>query len=146
MRKHRKIVHKEAGLTLIEMMITAGVLTVGIVVLMQSLINMVVQGEVAEIKTIAGAFNAGVLEDIRGNGIDEILQYDGLNLGDDDSIEIVGLEGKGVAKVSIYYVHFVDQTLTETPIPAARPLSRDARSRSSMAWMPIAIGTRAQKT
>ena len=92
----------DAGISLMETMFTAGVLVVGLVMLMGSAVNVAAQSQVSEIRAQALQFNMSLLESMRGRTLKGIMLFnsDGseLNLDDDGN---VSLHGVGPAELTI---------------------------------------------
>lgn len=96
---------RDAGFTMIELMITTGVMVIGLTLLIGAMVTLAAQSKVAEVRVTATNFTTSVIESMRGRGVDGILQF---NEGDADLatsggvIEIEGLEGLGTTKIEIW--------------------------------------------
>lgn len=101
----RRIERSDAGLSLVELMFTSGIMIIGLVMLLGAMVTLAGQSQVAEIRVNCINFNTSILETMRGLGIDRILIFnrDGDDLGTDINgvVEIAGLEGFGTASVTI---------------------------------------------
>lgn len=100
-----KITRNDAGLSLIEIMWVAGIMSVGLVMLMGSVIQISAANKAAEATTSATNFNVSVMESMRGRGLEDILKY---NEGSAEFVvgnngEIV-LEGVGEATFQLFCV------------------------------------------
>lgn len=62
---NRSAKHSEAGFTLLEIMVVAGIFVTAMVVLMGSLISVIRSSEVTDMRIAAASFNHNVLETIR---------------------------------------------------------------------------------
>ena len=106
-----------AGLTLIELMFTAGVMTVGLVLLMGAVVNVNAAQRSADLNMRATQFNTSVIESLRGMDSDAILQYnaDGSQFAITNN-EVL-LPGIGRAKFYMWCVVNTSGTITRYSIP-----------------------------
>ncbi len=65
----------DTGLTLIEIMIAAGLMTITLVLIMGSLISVSKQSKVSEIRATATNFSTSVLESLRGRSYEDIMTF-----------------------------------------------------------------------
>lgn len=73
---NRQGIHRnDAGFTLIELTFTAGIMTVGLVMMMGTVINLSHQSASTELAIAASHFNTSVLESLRGLDEEEVLQF-----------------------------------------------------------------------
>lgn len=72
----KKIRHNEAGLTLVELMVTAAVITIGLVAAMQSILSLARHSEVIEARLASMEFTHSILEDMRGRPIEDLLSFE----------------------------------------------------------------------
>ena len=111
------IAKNNAGLTLIELMIAAGILTIGLVLLMSSVVNVNATVKSSDVTVRATHFNTSILESLRGRDHDAILQFnsDGSELA--ISNNVIQLNGIGPAKFYMWCVMDVSGTTTRYAIP-----------------------------
>ena len=75
MRKHH--IHKgNAGLTMVELMITAAIFSTSMVMLSGSMLTFASHNTLSEQEAVTTSYNRSVFEDMRGLGIEEILNYE----------------------------------------------------------------------
>lgn len=100
--RHRR---GDGGFTLVELMVTTGVMVIALTLLIGATISLATQTKVSEMRVTALNFNTSVIETVRERAVDRILQY---NYGDLDLdthqgvIEIEGLEGLGTTKIALW--------------------------------------------
>ena len=70
-----RVTRNDGGFTLLELMFTAGVMTVGIVMLMGTVVNLSHQSISNERAIMASHFNTSVLETVRGRDLEGILTF-----------------------------------------------------------------------
>ena len=101
MGKHH--IHKgNAGLTMVELMITAAIFSSSMVLLSGTLITFASHNTMSEQEAITTSYNRSVFEDMRGRGIVAILNYE--VPVDNPEAGTVFIPGMGEAKVSIWAV------------------------------------------
>lgn len=71
----RALRRNDAGLTLIELLIAAGVFTIGMVLLMNGIISISQQSRVGSAKLAASQFNQGVFELMHGLDFEGIMKF-----------------------------------------------------------------------
>lgn len=91
-----------AGLTMIELMITAAIFSSSMVLLSGTLITFASHNTVSEQKAVTTSYNRSVFEDMRGRGIVGILSYE--VPADNPENGTVFIPGMGEAKVSVWAV------------------------------------------
>ncbi|MDK1021149.1 MAG: prepilin-type N-terminal cleavage/methylation domain-containing protein [Candidatus Hydrogenedentes bacterium] len=91
-----------AGLTMIELMITAAIFSSSMVLLSGTLITFASHNTISEQKAVTSSFNRSVFEDMRGRGIVGILSYEVPS--DNPENGTVFIPGMGEAKVSVWAV------------------------------------------
>ena len=99
-----KVCHSEAGFTLIELMFASGVMVIGMVMLMGSVVNLSAQTKVAETAVAASHFNTSVLESMRGRGLEDILSYNSAEEEFEVNEGKIYLEGLGYAMMDIWCI------------------------------------------
>ncbi len=97
-----KILKSTAGLTMIELMITAAIFSSSMVLLSGTMITFTSHNTIAEQKATTTAFNRSVFEDIRGLGINGILSYE--VPVDNPELGTVFIPGMGEARVNVWAV------------------------------------------
>ena len=101
MGKHR--IHKgNAGLTMVELMITAAIFSSSMVLLSGSMITFASHNTLSEQEAITTSYNRSVFEDMRGRGIVGILSYE--VPVDNPETGTVFIPGMGEANVSVWAV------------------------------------------
>ena len=100
--KNRKIRRNNAGSTLLELMIAAGIMTSSLVMLIGSSLNISTLNDVTDQEVAAANFNRSTIENIRGLDLDGILGYD--VPFDDPELGTVGIPGLGDATVTVWAV------------------------------------------
>ena len=101
-KRHRR---GDGGFTLVELMVTTGVMVIALTLLIGATISLATQSKVSEIRITALNFNTSVIETVRERAVERILQY---NYGDLDLdthegvIEIKGFEGLGTTKIAMW--------------------------------------------
>ncbi|MFP4191309.1 MAG: prepilin-type N-terminal cleavage/methylation domain-containing protein [Candidatus Hydrogenedentota bacterium] len=88
----------DAGMTLIELMIAAGIMTVAFVLLIGSIISISSTGQMTEDRALAAAHMGTITEELRGLAWDEFLAYEppalgGLGTGAQIDIELIDTSG-----------------------------------------------------
>ena len=88
----------DAGMTLIELMIAAGIMTVAFVLLFGSIISISTTGQMTEDRALAAAHMGTITEELRGLGWTEFLAYEppaleGLGTGAQIDIELTDTSG-----------------------------------------------------
>ncbi|MFO7775345.1 MAG: prepilin-type N-terminal cleavage/methylation domain-containing protein [Candidatus Hydrogenedentota bacterium] len=88
----------DAGMTLIELMIAAGIMTVAFVLLFGSIISISTTGQMTEDRALAAAHMGTITEELQGLGWDEFLAYEppalgGLGTGAQINIELIDTSG-----------------------------------------------------
>ena len=97
--KHAKTRRRnDAGMTLIELMIAAGIMTVAFVLLFGSIISISGTGQMSEDRALAAAHMGTITEELRGLGWEEFLAYEppglqGLGTGAQIEIELIDASG-----------------------------------------------------
>lgn len=89
---------EESGVTLVELAIAAGILTLSLVFLMGGLIEMNQTNEITENQTVVSAQLESVVEEIQGLTYDALLDYQAPNLpglGIDSSIAVTTFRASG---------------------------------------------------
>ena len=89
-----------AGLSLVELVVAAGVLSIGFTLLAGSLTSIVATGKQTEMRQAALAQTSCVLEELRGMSFDEVVSYeapDMRGLGDDVAITLECYDASGTA-------------------------------------------------
>lgn len=66
---------RNAGMTLLELMIAAGIMSTALVMLMGSIMSISATGAAAEDRTIARAHLSGVMEELSTTNFDSLLSY-----------------------------------------------------------------------
>lgn len=117
--RNSKMRQNDAGLTLIELMFAAGVMAIGLVLMMQSIISLSNQAKVTDIRVAASHFSHGVLESIRGRDLSRTMQFNGDGLEFDLSEDgTMLLEGIGNVTVTIAALVTSDEgSVREIEIP-----------------------------
>lgn len=100
--KNRKIRRNNAGTTLLELMIAAGIMTSSLVLLIGSSLNISALNDVTDQEVAAVNFNRSMIENMRGLSLDGILGYQ--VPFDDPDLRTVGVPGLGNANVTIWAV------------------------------------------
>ncbi len=70
-----RLARERAGMTLLEVMIAGGVLTIGFVLLFGSIISISATGSLSEDRATAVAHMSSVLEEVRGLAFNDLLDY-----------------------------------------------------------------------
>ena len=88
----------DAGMTLIELMIAAGIMTVAFVLLFGSIISISGTGQMSEDRALAAAHMGTITEELQGLGWQEFLAYEppglqGLGTGAQVDIELIDASG-----------------------------------------------------
>lgn len=104
MRKF-KIRKNDAGFTLIELVFAAGVMTIGMVLMMQAVISLSHQSKVTDARVAATHFSHSILESMNGRELGDVLQYNA-NQGEFVLSEngTVLFQGVGDVTVNVYAV------------------------------------------
>lgn len=96
-------IHKgNAGLTMVELMITAAIFSSSMVLLSGTLITFASHNTMAEQEAITTSYNRSVFEDMRGRGIVGILNYE--VPVDNPEAGTIFIPGMGEAKVSVWAI------------------------------------------
>ena len=98
----QKITKGNAGLTMVELMITAAIFSSSMVLLSGTMITFTSHNTIAEQEATTTAYNRSVFEDLRGRGIVGILSYQ-VPL-DNPELGTVFIPGMGDARVSVWAV------------------------------------------
>jgi type II secretory pathway pseudopilin PulG len=115
--------HNDTGLTLIEIMLAAGIMTIALVLIMGGLVSVSTQSKVSEARATATNFATSVLESLRGRSITEILTFN--NGGTEYALDANGkimLTNIGPATLVVRAVVTVNgsTTVTELPVTAEK--------------------------
>lgn len=107
MEKHH--IHKgNAGLTMVELMITAAIFSSSMVLLSGSLITFASHNTMAEQEAVTTSYNRSVFEDMRGRGIVGILSYE--VPVDNPETGTVFIPGMGDAQVFVWAILPINET------------------------------------
>lgn len=118
MRRMRSQRDSTAGFTLLELMLAAGVMAVGLIMLMQSFVAMNLNSRVAEDRIIATNFNNSVLEALRGQERNTILTFNKNNeLFSIDGNGYVNVPRLGRAKLNMSVMVPMDGGMKKYPLP-----------------------------
>lgn len=101
MRVHR-IYKGNAGLTMVELMITAAIFSGSMVFLSGSMVTFASHNTMSEQEAVTTSYNRSVFEDMRGRGLVGLLNYD-LPV-DDPDLGTVFIPGMGDAYVNIWAI------------------------------------------
>lgn len=101
MGKHH--IHKgNAGLTMVELMITAAIFSSSMVLLSGTMITFASHNTMAEQEAITTSYNRSVFEDMRGRPLAEILNYE--VPVDNPETGTIFIPGMGAANVSVWAI------------------------------------------
>ena len=111
---NRYITRGTAGLSLVELMIAAGVFSSSMALLSGSMLSYAHHNTISEREAMTTSYNRSVLEDIRGLGLLGILSYE-VPL-DNPEAETVFIPGTGDAHVSVWAVFPFEGVQTESEV------------------------------
>ncbi len=116
MRKRR--IHKgNAGLAMVELMITAAIFSGSMVLLSGSMVTFASHNTLSEQEAITTSYNRSVFEDMRGRGLVSLLNYD-LPV-DNPEVGTVFIPGMGDAIVNIWAIIPQDNSSETEQVQAA---------------------------
>ena len=98
----QKITKGNAGLTMVELMITAAIFSSSMVLLSGTMITFTSHNTIAEQEATTTAYNRSVFEDLRGRGLVGILSYE--VPVDNPETGTVFIPGMGDARVSVWAI------------------------------------------
>ena len=98
----QKITKGNAGLTMVELMITAAIFSSSMVLLSGTMITFTSHNTIAEQEATTTAYNRSVFEDVRGRGLVGILSYE--VPVDNPELGTVFIPGMGDARVFVWAV------------------------------------------
>ena len=98
----RKVIKRNAGFTMVELMITAAVLSSGMVLISGSMVTFSNQNMLSEQEAMSTGVGRSVFENIRGLPIDEILTY--ASPVDNPENNTIFISGVGEAYVDVWAV------------------------------------------
>ncbi len=124
----------DAGMTLIELMIAAGIMTVAFVLLFGSIISISGTGQMSEDRAMAAAHMGTITEELRGLGWNEFLAYQppalvGLGTGAQIDIELIDTSGANETVLGAL-------PTTHSDLAAAFP-PNPIEARITISWMDI---------
>ena len=118
----QKITKSNAGLTMVELMITAAIFSSSMVLLSGSMITFTSHNTISEQKASTTAYNRSVFEDIRGRGLDGILSYE--VPVDNPDLGTVFIPGLGDSRVFVWAI-LPQGTANADPTEEVQPSSYD---------------------
>ena len=122
--RNSKMRRNDAGFTLIELVFAAGVMAIGLVFMMQSIISINHQSKVTDVSVAASHFSHSILESMQDKEFREVMQFnaDGEEFPLSEEGTMV-IDGVGVVSVHIYVV--VDDGVSGPQRVAAIPVTDD---------------------
>ena len=94
----------DAGLTLIEIMITTGIMVIGLVLLMSTMVSLANQSKVVDAATAGTHFSMSCFDSMIGLTFDQMMQFNSTEDIFDANEGVVNLEGVGNMEVTVQAV------------------------------------------
>ncbi len=114
----------DAGLTLMEIMITTGIMVIGLVLLMSTMVSLANQSKVVDAATAGSLFSSSVFDAMNGKTFDALMQFNSTGDVFAANLGIVNLDGVGQMEVTIQAV-IPGENEDDTPTLIELPLTQE---------------------